>query len=140
VNLNVHFHIVAAEVAWLPTEHGAKALRLARLQRADVQERTRRLARRVRRLLKARGQDGVDDDPDALELLRAGSQQGLVAIGERAGRPVRTLGGDDEARPRVRARLCAQAEGFDVHAGKPVRKGDRLRLEKLLRVARPEMG
>jgi hypothetical protein len=51
LNSNVHFHIVAAEAASVPTEHGARTLKLARLQPADVQELARRLALCGRRSL-----------------------------------------------------------------------------------------
>ncbi len=45
-------------------------------------------SRGVKRVLKRRGPDWRE--PDALEQLRAGSQQGLATLGPRAGQPVRS--------------------------------------------------
>lgn len=65
--------------------------------------------------------------------MRAGSQLGLVALGERAGRPVRTVGARDEPPERTRPRHCAVKDGFNVHAGKAVAMHERASLEKLCR-------
>ncbi len=99
--------------------------------------------RRVRRLLRRRGLEPVDegtgpDDPLAgvspvLAGIVGASVQGRVALGARAGAPVRRLGDGPTTPPGTRGPRQAHVEGFDLHANVWVGPCDRARLEQLCR-------
>jgi len=147
LNLNVHFHalvldgVYTCESPWAnpvfhplapPTDE-----EMAKLCRT-VRDRVLRLLRR-RGLLDADPASATDEEPPLLEALAAASIAGRVALGERAGRALTRIG----ARPGrevayVPGELCAQLDGFSLHARVRVPPGDRDRLEHLCRyVARP---
>ena len=109
------------------------------------------IRRRVGRLLRRRGLEpgedlGGPEDPLAeASLALAGivgaSAQGRVALGARAGAPVRRLGdGVRQARGGARGPRHAHLDGFDLHANVWVGPIDRARLEQLCRyVLRPPL-
>ncbi len=82
-------------------------------------------------------------DPDnLLAPLQAASSTWRIAMGPRAGRKVLTLvGGRGEAHSRARAArdaLCADADGFSLHAGVHCDANDRQGIEQLARyITRP---
>ena len=100
---------------------------------------------RVARLLRRRGLlDGSfesDEEPTLLDAIAAASVQGRSAFAQRGAGGVERLGTPEEPGPqRRRAPLCAEADGFSLHAGVGVPAGDRERLERLCRyVARPAL-
>ncbi|MBK8099558.1 MAG: transposase [Planctomycetes bacterium] len=100
----------------------------------------RRVLRQLRRLGKLDDADADAQDPDVLLQLHAAAVQGRTALGPNAGTP--------DSRPgrgtmHVQFRhgpgsLCADFDGFSLHAAVRVRQGRPDRLEHLIRyVARP---
>jgi hypothetical protein len=110
----------------------------------DVKELVHRIREGVLRLLARRqislGRDGdefedplVEESP-ALASVSAASVYGLTAIGSRAGCRLRRLGEEPEvAAEKPKRKRHARYRGFDLHAGAPVKAGERERLERLLR-------
>ena len=113
---------------------------------ADIAALLTRLHRRVRRLLVRRGRLAEDDagsDPFAAQeplfaQTVAASLQGRVALGARAGQPVRRLRSAADATaggPR-----CARLEGFSLHADVAVPARRRDQLEQVCRyILRPPL-
>jgi hypothetical protein len=118
---------------------------------AEVAQVLATIRRRVERLLRRRGlQPDADDtggaDPVAeasfaLAGIVGASVQGRVALGVRAGAPVRRLGGRSrQARDGAHGPRHAHLDGFDLHANVWVGPNDRVRLEQLCRyVFRPPL-
>lgn len=80
--------------------------------------------------------DGVEvDGSELLPGLVAAAVQGRAALGERAGQPDGRVGRDGRHEPLVKAPLCAQVDGYSLHAGAWVGARDREKLEKLCRYA-----
>jgi hypothetical protein len=113
----------------------------------DVAELCRTIRNRTLRLLQRRGlldDTGAEDsqeEPGLLDVMAAASVQGRIALGERAGRPVLRVGsapaGEATFAP---GELCADVDGFSLHANVRIRRGERDRLERLCRyVARPAL-
>ena len=148
LRLNVHYH-----VAWLD---GVFAHELGEdvvtwhahegLGDADVARLVRRIRDRVRRALRRVGKWSEEDDaadagaePDGeqavLLALASGAVSGRRAFGERAGEGDVRVGRGTRAEPFVRGPLCAECDGFSLHAGVRVAAGDQKRLEHLLRYA-----
>lgn len=101
------------------------------------------LALRIRRrLLRRLGRQGLapeddcdeggDEDERRQSWLEGTAVQGRIALGPRAGWRVERLGGE-EVRLAPLGVLCAEAEGFNVHAGVRVIAGRRERLRALCR-------
>jgi hypothetical protein len=147
LNLNVHFHalvldgVTTCESPWAdPVFHP-----LAPPTDEDVANLCRTIRNRVLRLLERRGLLESDAGNDAdlelslLDALTAASIAGRVALGERAGRPLARIGAHPGREVGfVPGELCAQIDGFSLHARVRVPSGDRTRLERLCRyVARP---
>jgi hypothetical protein len=90
----------------------------------------------VRRLFHRRGlldDSGEDGEDSALDAAQGAALLGGVVFGPRAAKRVRRLG-TGIARPRrPRPLLCAEVQGFDVHAGIAIAAHDRLGLERLAR-------
>ena len=152
LNLNVHFHTLALDGVFVRSPAGRLAFHPAcGPSDAEVAQVLATIRRRVGRLLCRRGLEPEADgtsraDPLAeTSLALAGivgaSVQGRVALGARAGAPVRRLGeGLREARGGARGPRHAYLEGFDLHANVWVGSNDRARLEQLCRyVLRPPL-
>ena len=105
-----------------------------------IRDRTLRLFER-RGLLGSEGANDTDGEPSLLDDLAAASVQGRVAMGERAGRPVlRISSGQDREPSFVPGELCAELDGFSLHAKVRTARRERDRLERLARyVARPAL-
>lgn len=110
----------------------------------DVQQLVQRIRDRVLRALRkagkwvdpdaaAEGGDGAGDE--LLPGLVAAAVGGRAALGERAGQRDGRVGRDGRWEPLVRGSLCAEIDGFSLHAGAWVAARDRERLEKLCRYA-----
>jgi hypothetical protein len=134
-----------AETMPRPTEARGPAP-AARPREADVLDLVRKLHARILRILRVlrhRGyldEDTVLDPDDALlAQISAASVQGRVALGPDAGAPVRRFRSDPTSQPTfLHGELCADWEGFSLHAKVRVQANDHLRLERLCRyVARP---
>ena len=150
LNLNVHFHTLALDGAYLHAVGDPAAPRFFPVpppSRDDVARVLAATARRLHRLLEARA-DGDDDaiarDEPLLALLAAASLRTRLASGPHTGECWRRLGDrvepaeareDPDASPRV-----PEHGGMSLHAEVAVPARDRRRLERLCRyVARPPL-
>ncbi len=111
---------------------------------ADVQQLVKRIRDRVLRALRKAGKwvdpgeagDGADAGGDELlPGLAAAAAQGRAALGAQAGQLDGRVGRDGRYEPFVKGPLCAEVEGFSLHAGAWVGPRDREGLEKLCRYA-----
>jgi hypothetical protein len=147
LHLDIHFHalvldcVYTCESPWTdPVFHP-----FAPPTDEDVARLCRTIRDRVLRLLERRGLlegdagKGADVEPPLLDALAAASIAGRVALGERAGRTLARIGAHPGREVSfVPGELCAQIDGFSLHARVRVPRGDRNRLERLCRyVARP---
>ncbi len=97
LNLNVHFHAIVLDGVHVMGEDGR--VRLQALPAPTGEERrawTEAIASRVTRLLRRRGlhegdDAGCDEAPSALQDCQAASVRNVVAMGPRAGRPLRKI-------------------------------------------------
>jgi len=116
------------------------------LDNEEVARLVRRIQNRVLRALHKRGKlpavdgdapsDGaVEADPDLLQDLCAAAVQGRTATGRRRGRFDPRLGRGTEDEPFLKGRLCADLDGFSLHAAVRIPGGLVDRLEQLCRYA-----
>jgi hypothetical protein len=141
LNANVHFHSLVFDGVYTRATPTARPIfhRLPPPTDADVMALLTRLHRRVRRLLARRGRLPEDDpgsDPFAAHeplfaQTVAASLQGRVALGPRAGQPVRRL--RSAAAATFAGPRCGRLEGFSLHADVAVPARRRDRLEHLVR-------
>jgi len=148
----VHFHTLALDGVFVRSPAGRLTFHAARgPSDAEVAQVLATIRRRVGRLLRRRGvepdadgtgrEDPVAQTSMALAGILGASVQGRVALGARAGAPVRRLGdGVRHSRGGARGPRHAHLEGFDLHANVWVGPNDRARLEQLCRyVLRPPL-
>ncbi len=152
LNLNVHFHALVLDGVYTaqspfarPVFHEAEALADADIEALVETIRTRvlRLLRR-RGLLTSEGETMLSEDPEEqglLPLFQAASIQGRVAQGPEAGARLGRLGTRSASRARFTPLpLCAEVDGFSLHAAVHIPRHDRDRLEHLCRyIARPPL-
>ena len=108
---------------------------------AEVALVTEQIARRVLRLLRREGHvadpdapadAGVDDELSPLDACQAAAVQGRIALGLEAGHAVRRLGRQRDVKPEFRrGALCAEVQGFSLHAATAVAAGRPDELERL---------
>ena len=80
------------------------------------------------------------EEARTLRPLQAGAVTYRIAFGPRAGRKVLTLRGAMPREAAARQRLCADIDGFSLHAAVRVEAHDRKRLERLCRyITRPAL-
>lgn len=153
LNLNVHFHMLFLEGGYCITpeaQAGPQFYSVPPPTDADVKRLVLSLAKRIFRKLKKQGYfyedeegNGViteQDQGDFLSEIQAASVQSRVVMGERKHQRVRGLGGvlNGQATPELKGSLCAQVNGFSLHAAVVCEKGEREKLEKLCRyITRP---
>lgn len=123
-------------------EGGRQAFKALELGSGDVAWLVLRVRRRILRRVARRGLlpdsetevGGGDDAADELLLarLQGAAMQGRIALGPRAGWRVERVGAE-EVRMAPLGILCAEADGFNVHAGVRVIAGRRTRLKALCR-------
>jgi hypothetical protein len=76
------------------------------------------------------------DDPSLLESLGAAAVQGRIPLGPHFGANDPRVGrGSESGKPKPYVPLCANVDGFSLHANVRIPDGSRERLEKLLRYA-----
>ena len=152
LNLNVHFHALVLDGVYTaaspfasPVFHDA-----GELLDEDVEHLVETIRHRVLRLLRKRGfltDEGEvlvgeeEANQGLLPLFQAASIQGRVAQGPEAGARLGRLGVSGATAARfVPGSLCAEVDGFSLHAGVWVGAHDRERLEHLCRyIARPPL-
>ena len=145
LNLNLHFHSIVLDGVYQQEQGGAvRFRRLPPPTNVDVERTTRRIVRRLRRLLIARGltpdadvvaADPLTEDQPLLAELYAASVRSRIAMGERAGLGVLRIGAlvDPEEAAFVTGPRSTMIDGVSLHANVSVPAGDRRRLEKLCR-------
>jgi hypothetical protein len=148
LRLNVHYHGLwldgtfecasrapRAEADFHPdlSPTGAEVAHLA----CALRRRTLRFLRKAGKLGEDDGLADLHDDvPPLLATLAAAAVQGRTALGPRAGAYAPRLGrGSADGGEFRRGKLCADAEGFSLHAGVRIAEYSRQRLEKLCRYA-----
>jgi hypothetical protein len=115
---------------------------------ADVAQLVRRVRDRVRRKLRKMGKwpedndalagDAMCDPSDSEQLLLElgqGAVQGVAVTGKRRGQRDVRIGKGTRNEPNVLGVLCADLEGFSLHAAVRVAAGNRRQLEHLCRYA-----
>jgi hypothetical protein len=146
-NLNVHFHMLALDGAYVEDADGrVRFYRAPPPSDAEVARVAGSIRRRVGRLLDrlALGPEANPEETDTLlqdqpllaELYGA-SIAGRVASGPRAGRRLAKVGDqvDAEDLAGLSGPRCAVISGFSVHANVCIPAHDRMRLERLARYA-----
>lgn len=144
LNLNLHFHVASLDGVFDRGADGALHFFQATPTTEDVERLVEDIARAAEAWLAKQGyagrdEDNVEDEDDAQGVLQMASLNGVVALGERAGKRVRkvvTLGGKEFALgPR-----CASFDGYNVHANVALAAHDRSGLERLCRyILRPPL-
>ncbi|MCP4006307.1 MAG: transposase [bacterium] len=150
MNLNLHFHTLALDGAYLYEPHPERPpefVALAPPTSEDVARVLAGTARRLRRLLEARLEDADEDalarDQPLLARLAHASVRSRIATGPEAGQRWLRLGdrvepGEAQESGRPGDRAIARHYEMSLHAEVAVPAGDRRRLERLCRyVARP---
>lgn len=147
LRLNVHLHVILLDGVYShePGRSGVEWCEHAQVTDAEVAQIVRRVRDRVRRKLRQMGKwseagDAADADaaPDAsdgeqlLLALDAAAVQGVAASGERRGQRDVRVGQGTREEPFVKGPLCADFDGFSLHAAVRVAAGDRRQLEHLL--------
>ncbi|MEZ5962471.1 MAG: transposase [Planctomycetota bacterium] len=145
LRLNIHFHSLWPDGTFTcalrqpeATFHPAR-----RITDQDLEGLVQKIRRRVLCYLRKTGKltdlDTADhdvQDPSLFDTLRAAAIQGKTALGTRAGRIDPRLGqGSRVATDFTRGRLCANLDGFSLHAAVRIDSRNRDRLERLCRYA-----
>ena len=152
LNANTHFHALVLDGVYtlpsalaVPTFHPA-----TRITDAEVAELLKVIQSRVLRLCRSRGLLGEEGELDVSEfaeeqgllpLFCAASIQGRAALATEPGAPIERWGVPVACLPGravVMKELCADLDGFSLHAAVRVNAGDTSRLEHLCRyITRP---
>ena len=146
LTLNVHFHALVLDGVFTQNGDTVRFHPCPPLDAADVDEVLATVTAYVGRLLAHGGSDIGDgggmldewaDEAPVLAGLAAASVQGRVALGSRAGAPVRRRGDPlaGATEPSGLGRCHARHNGFDLHAGLCVPADQRDRLERICRYA-----
>lgn len=155
LNLNVHFHMLQIEGYYSKKSTGIhKFIRRRSPSDRDIQNLLVIISTRIIKLLRRMGYLGepqeqdtyedplLEENPTQAECMAASVKQ-RIALGQRAGQKVRFLGsgfGYEEETPTITGKLCANVNGFSLHAATRVRAHQRKRLENLIRyMARPSL-
>ena len=152
-NLNIHLHCLVLDGVYRRSEAGVAPVFVeARAPTDDaLQAVLEKIIRRILRLLTRRGclveeegtsyladMDADSDSGGALMSLQAAACTYRIAFGPRAGQKVLSLQGVMPRDERQAQPLCANAQGFGLHAAVRCGADDRQRLEQLCRyVTRP---
>jgi hypothetical protein len=153
-NLNIHLHCLVLDGVYRCGTDGAPAF--AEVGSPTDDEMRALLQTLIARLMKMLTRRGVlvEDmgqtylaEPDAdgeeartLRPLQAAAITYRIAFGPRAGQKVLTLRGAMPREATARQRLCADIDGFSLHAAVRVEANDRKRLEQLCRyITRPAL-
>ena len=150
LRLNVHLHVLWLDGVYShePGRGGVEWCEHAQVTDADVALLVRRVRDRVRRKLRQMGKwpevgdaadagatpDASDGEQLLLELVSA-AVQGVAVQGERAGQRDVRVGRGARDEPFVKGVLCADLDGFSLHAAVRVAAGNRRQLEYLCRYA-----
>jgi ribosomal protein S27E len=148
LNLNVHFHMLFLDGAYLTDTKPPVFRRIPAPSAAELEALVRRIAERIGRALERKGLLVRDCENAYLSLdpAAAGPMDDLlghsityrVAMGPRAGQKVFTLQSVPGQSAEAPQKGLAQAAGFSLHAGIGIEADARTKLERLCRyVSRP---
>ncbi len=144
LRVNLHFHVLWLDGVYASEagsgradfcEHGEVTDGDVAKLVAAIRGRVVRYLRRLGKWADAGDEDGTAGDADLLLELQAASVQGRAALGERAGERDARVGRGSRSEPLVKRPLCAEVDGFSLHAAVWVAARDRERLERLSRYA-----
>lgn len=145
LRLNLHFHVLWTDgvFAHEPGRCEVEFCEHGELSDADVGKLVRTIRDRVQRALRGLGKlpaAGAEeaDGAEGVELLAelsAAAVQGRTALGERAGERDVRPGRGTRNEPFAKGPLCAELDGYSLHAAVRVEARDRDRLEHLCRYA-----
>ena len=143
LNLNIHFHMLVLDGAYLVGTEPPVFRRMAPPGEAELQALVERLAERIGRALERRGVLVRDAESSFFELdpaacapiddLLGHSITHRVAVGPRAGQKVSSLQ-TVPAREEGPRKSVAQYAGFSLHAGIGVEADQREKVERLARM------
>lgn len=141
----MHFHVLWADGVFVHElgTGGVEFCEHGEWTDGDVAKLVAAIRARVLRYLRRAGKlpaageevEDVGDGGDLLVELGAAAVQGRAALGERAGERDQRVGCGTRNEPFVKGPLCADIDGFSLHAGVRVEGRDRARLEHLCRYA-----
>ena len=143
-DLNVHFHMLLLDGVYVADGDSVRWVPVPPPTTEEVQEVVTQIAWTVERWLGTQGYAAdepceEDQDDDANGVLLSASVAGRVALGVRAGAKVRRLQ-RASTRPFRLPALCAEDQGYNLHAAVVIREGDINGLERLCRyVLRPPL-
>ena len=144
LSLNLHFHALVLDGLYVPDPRtgGIKWVRSPSLTQEAVEKLVVQIAERAEAFLAREGfapEENLDDDDseDATGVIAAAAVAGRSAVsGGKRARRVQRLGGREYKLPR----LCANFEGYNLHAGVVIPARDREGLRRLCRyIARPPL-
>ncbi|MGK0302973.1 MAG: hypothetical protein ACI89X_003860 [Planctomycetota bacterium] len=150
LRLNVHLHVLWLDGVYShePGRGGVEWCQHEQVTDADVAQLVRRVRDRVRRKLRKMGKwledndalagDAMCDPSDAEQLLLElgeGAVQGVAVTAKRRGQRDVRIGKGTRNEPNVLGALCADLEGFSLHAAVRVAAGNRRQFEHLCRYA-----
>ncbi len=153
-NLNIHLHCLVLDGVYRCGADGAPTfVEVGTLTEAELQALLQTVIVRLMKLLTRRGvlvedmgqtylADPHADGEEACTLrpLQAAAITYRIAFGPRAGQKVLTLRGAMPRETTARQALCADIDGFSLHAAVRVEAHDRKRLEQLCRyITRPAL-
>ena len=154
LNLNVHFHILQIEGAYLEKTTGKhKFIRKRTPTNKDIGDLLMKISTEVISLLQKLEYLGdpqeeylskdLFDEEATLADCMAASVKMEIAFGPRRGQKVRFLGsgfGYEGESPKLNGDLCTSMNGFSLHAASSISRHRRDRLEQLIRyAARPSL-
>ena len=146
LRINVHYHSLVVDGVFTRDGDAEPVFHeLPAPTDDDIADLVQAMSRRIGRLLDKRGLGEPEaytavyaelcEEQPALALLGGASSAGRQALGRHPGQPVDRLRVPDKGKRRARrkGRLCARADGYDLHAATRIAAHQRTRLEKLCR-------
>ena len=141
LGLNVHLHVLFLDGVFRRVAPDSAPVfeAVPKLADTDVARVAAQVQKRVSALLEKRGlaaadaADGAPEEDDLFARLCAASVQGRIATGPKAGWRVSKIAGAPVLLSPKPATLCAQVDGFNVHATARIHENDRKALERLCR-------
>ena len=137
--LNVHWHILCTDGAWVETEKGVQFLQAPPLKQPVLEAVFADILKRVDRQI-AKLPDPLEDpaetqrtcDP-ALSMLLRNAMLGFQSDGKDMGKPQQVEFGKGPIKIRKDGRNCCMSNGYSLHANRTIAPLDREGLEKLCR-------
>ncbi|HEY8707891.1 MAG TPA: transposase, partial [Burkholderiaceae bacterium] len=152
-NLNIHLHCLVLDGVYQRGEAGSVFVNVPPPTDEDVQVVLHRIVGRILKMLTRRGvlvedqdsmyvadDEGDSDDARTLRPLQAAACTYRIAFGPRVGQKLLTVQGAMPREPGFEQDLCAQTQGFSLHAAVRCEAEDRQGLKRLCRyITRPAL-